>query len=324
MSKLLEYSNAYKPFIYPWAVEAAKLHEKIHWIEEEISLKDDIDDWNRNKVTKEEKDFITQILRMFTQSDVSVGKYYYENFIPVFKNNEIRNMLGSFAAREAIHQRAYALLNETLGLPDRDFEAFRKFKEMLDKVTFMEEAETSTPVGLGKALAKAVFNEGVSLFASFVMLLNFQRHGLMKGMSKVVEWSLRDESLHVENIAKLFKQYCKENKSMVDDDFKKSIYEMSKTVVALEERFIDLAYGVSEIRGLSKDEVKSYIHYITDRRLLQLGMKPVFKVKDNPIPWLEHILSDVEHTNFFENRVTGYSKGSMKGEFCYDEYPKEV
>lgn len=313
MGNLLNYSEAYKPFHYPWAVEAAKLHEKIHWVEDEINLREDIDDWNRNKVSVDEKGFIVSILRLFTQSDVTVGKFYYEEFIPRFCNNEIRNMLGSFAAREAIHQRAYALLNETLGLPEGDFSVFLKYKEMSDKIEFMGSSDKE----LGLAVAKAVFNEGVSLFASFVMLLNFQRRGLMKGMGKVVEWSLRDESLHVDSMSKLFKQYCKENRGIVNDEFKTSIYEMSKQVVQLEDAFIDLAYGVSEIRGLSKEEVKQYIRYITDRRLLQLGLKTVFKVKQNPIPWLESIISSVDHSNFFETRVTEYSVGSLKGDWCY-------
>jgi ribonucleotide reductase beta subunit family protein with ferritin-like domain len=84
--------------------------------------------------------------------------------------------------------------------------------------------------------------------------------------------------------------------------------------VELEDKFIDLAYGDnSEIDNLSKKEVKKYIRYIADRRLLQLGLKPNFKVKDNPLPWLDWILNAPDHTNFFENRVTEYEVGGLKG-----------
>jgi ribonucleoside-diphosphate reductase beta chain len=318
---LMQFSETYKPFYYPWAVDITTRHEKAHWIEDEIDLSEDVTDWKGNKITKVEKEYITNILRLFTQSDVAVGQNYYDVFIPKFKNNEIRNMLGSFAAREGIHQRAYALLNETLGLPDSEYHAFLEYKEMTDKVDFMTASDSNTLNGTGLAIAKMVFNEGVSLFASFVMLLNFQRFGKMKGMGKVVEWSIRDESMHVEGNARLFKAFCSEHSRIVDDAFKKEIYKMAKQSVKLEDKFIDLAYAVGNIEGLPAEDVKQYIRYITDRRLLQLGLKPNFKVKDNPLPWLEWILNGADHTNFFENRVTEYEVAGLTGTWseAYDE-----
>ena len=310
---LMEFSKVYKPFQYPWAVEITQRHEKMHWIEDEADLSEDVTDWKSGKIIAEEKQFITQILRLFTQSDVAVGKNYYEHFIPAFKNNEIRNMQGSFAAREGVHQRAYALLNDTLGLPDEEYFAFLEYKEMADKIDFMSDADITTRRGLGLALAKSVFNEGVMLFASFVMLLNFQRFGKMKGMGKVVEWSIRDESIHVEGNARLFKTYCAEHPRIVDDSFKQEIYDMARNVVKLEDKFIDLAYKLDGIQGLSGEEVKQYIRYIADRRLLQLGLKTNFKVKDNPLPWLEWVLNGADHTNFFENRVTEYEVAGLTG-----------
>lgn len=319
---LMEFSETYKPFYYPWAVEMTTRHEKAHWIEDEIDLSEDVSDWKGGKMSAVEKEYVTNILRLFTQSDVAVGQNYYDQFIPKFKNNEVRNMLGSFATREGIHQRAYALLNETLGLPDSEYHAFLEYKEMADKIDFMMESDTTTMRGLGLALAKSVMNEGVALFASFVMLLNFQRYGKMKGMGKVVEWSIRDESMHVEGISKLFKAFCKEHPKIVDDEFKKAIYEMARHAVALEDKFTDLAYKLGPIDGLDEGEVKKYVRYITDRRLIQLGMKPNFKVKDNPLPWLEWVLNGADHTNFFENRVTEYEVAGLKGEWAsaYEEF----
>ena len=310
---LLEFSQTYKPFHYPWAVEITQRHEKAHWIEDELDLSEDVNDWKGGKITPTEKAYITNILRLFTQSDVAVGQNYYDQFIPKFKNNEVRNMLGSFAGREGVHQRAYALLNDTLGLPDEEYHAFLEYKEMADKINYMMESDVSTMRGLGLSLAKSVFNEGVALFASFVMLLNFQRFGKMKGMGKVVEWSIRDESMHVEGNSKLFKTFCKEHARIIDDEFKKEIYEMARQIVKLEDKFVELAYKLGEIEGLDMAEVKQYIRYITDRRLLQLGMKPNFKVKDNPLPWLEWVLNGADHTNFFENRVTEYEVAGLSG-----------
>jgi len=310
---LMEFSKVYKPFQYPWAVEVAQKHEKMHWIEDEADLSEDVMDWKSGKMSTPEKTFVIQILRLFTQSDVAVGRNYYDQFIPAFKNNEVRNMHGSFAAREGVHQRAYALLNDTLGLPDDEYFAFLEYKEMADKIDFMAAADISSRRGLGLALAKSVFNEGVMLFASFVMLLNFQRFGKMKGMGKVVEWSIRDESIHVEGNSRLFRTYCAEHPRIVDDEFKAEIYEIARNVVKLEDKFIELAYKLDGIQGLTAEEVKQYIRYIADRRLLQLGLKTNFKVKDNPLSWLEWVLNGADHTNFFENRVTEYEVAGLTG-----------
>ena len=320
---LMVFSETYKPFHYPWAVEITTRHEKVHWIEDELDLSEDVADWKSGKVSAIEKEYITNILRLFTQSDVAVGQNYYDQLIPKFKNNEVRNMLGSFANREAIHQRAYALLNETLGLSDAEYHAFLEYTEMADKIEFMMDSDPNTVRGLAMAMAKSVMNEGIALFASFVMLLNFQRYGKMKGMGKVVEWRIRDESIHVEGIAKLFKAYCAEHPKIVDDKFKADIYEMARQAVKLEDNFVDLAYKLGDIEGLDEKEVKQYVRYITDRRLIQLGLKGNYKVKENPLPWLEWVLNGADHTNFFENRVTEYEVAGLSGKWD-DVYETEA
>lgn len=312
---MMQFSETYKPFYYPWAVELTRKHEAIHWVEDEVDLSEDMSDWKTGKLTPVEKDYITNILRLFTQSDVAVGQNYYDYYIPKLKNNEIRNMLGSFACREGVHQRAYALLNETLGLSDSEYHAFLEYKEMVEKLEFMIDNDVNSIRGLALSMARSVFNEGVALFASFVMLLNFQRFGKMKGMGKVVEWSIRDETMHVEGNARIFKTLCLENPRIVNDEFKAEIYEMSRTAVKLEDKFISLAYKMGEIEGLTSDEVKKYIRYITDRRLIQLGLKPNFKVKENPLPWLEWILNGADFTNFFEGRVTEYEVAGLTGKW---------
>ena len=324
MSSLLKFSETYKPFHYPWAVDLAKKHEEIHWIEDEAELSEDVQDW-KTKLSAAEKEFITHVLRLFTQSDVQVGENYHELLIPKFKNNEVRNMLSSFAAREAVHQRAYALLNDTLGLPDEDFHKFLDYKAMADKIDFMKEGNTQSHMGLALSLAQSVFNEGMSVFASFVMLLNFQRFGKMKGMATIVEWSIRDETIHVQGNAKLFRTFCEEHPRAVNDELKSKIYKMARNAVKLEDKFIDLAFDGNEVQGLTKQEVRDYIRHIADRRLLQLGLKPKFNQKDNPLPWLDWVLNGASHDNFFEKRVTEYSVAGMEGEdYGWEELESEV
>jgi ribonucleotide reductase beta subunit family protein with ferritin-like domain/glutaredoxin len=645
MSNMLEFSPIYRPFSYPWAVEITTQHEQMHWTENEVPMGEDVGDWKGDKLSNNEKSFITQILRMFTTADVDVGAYYNNILIPKFKNNELRMMMNSFANREGTHQRAYALLNDTLGLPESEYATFLNYTEMKDKHEFMLAADPNTRSGLGLALAKGVFNEGVSLFASFVMLLHFQQRGLMKGMAKVVEWSIKDEcysrdtqiltnhgwklfpnlkpedlvaqfnmethvtdfvkpsnysrhwhngdmihfhadegwvdfcvtpnhdmvvwnesngvtkkvkaeefkkhsrihlptaskidrrgagltpherfliafqadgampsdrysgsicgclpasfsglrklrkierlreiiaacgyeysespqsdgdthirvkvpltnlltknfidwnidlnqinyewacefigeiahwdghlccdedgdetgrvlygttnernaefvqmigslcgwrtkitptpddrkesyqtyyrlsmipnrhwsrtgrlktervayndevfcvtvptgalvtrrngivgisgnTKHVDGISMLFRAYCQAFPNVVNDKFKTSIYQMARDVVKLEDAFIDLAYDSHEIEGLKAEDVKSYIRYIADRRLTQLGLKENFSIKENPLPWLDWIVSATRHANFFESKPTEYEVAGLQDEWSYEE-----
>lgn len=311
---LLEPSKTYKPFLYPWAVEKAVEHEKIHWGEWEAKLNEDLTQWKSGAIDKDEKEHITQILRLFTQSDVAVGANYCDYFIPKFKNNEIRVMLMSFANREAVHQRAYALLNDTLGLAESEYWAFLEYEELRDKIEFMQTGDVHSQAGTAEAIARSVCNEGMSLFSAFVMLLNYQRFGKMRGMCEIVEWSIRDETLHVEGMTRLFRTFCDEHPRIVTDDFKKNIYEIFRTAVSLEDKVIDLAYRVGNIDGLSADEVKQYIRYIADRRLTGLGLKPNFNVDANPLPWLDWVVNGDSFKNFFEGTVTDYSANGLSGD----------
>lgn len=315
---LLEESKVYKPFIHPWAVEYAEQHEDLHWTEKEINLSDDVTQWKDGTLSDSEKHHITQILRLFTQSDVVVAGNYANYYIPKFLNNEVRMMLLSFAAREGIHARAYALLNDTLGLHEKEYSTFLEYDELAEKVDFMKNADIHSLHGTALSLALTVFNEGVSLFSAFVMLLNYQRMGKMKGMNTVIEWSIRDETLHTEGMSRLFREFCTEHSRIVNDDFKKEIYSMARQVVELEDKVIDLAYTAGDVEGLDKKEVKLYIRYLADRRLIQMGLKGNFGIKENPLPWVEELTSGDSMSNFFEKTVTDYSTVGMTGEIVWE------
>ncbi|WP_432473719.1 ribonucleotide-diphosphate reductase subunit beta [Amphritea sp. HPY] len=314
MSMMRQFSPTYKPFHYPWAMELTTAHEDDHWTEQELDLGDDVKDW-KNNLTPEEKNLVSQILRLFTQSDVQVGQNYADFFIPVFKNNELRNWLYSVMAREGTHQRAYAMINETLNLPDSEFSVFLEYSEMSDKATFMGANDTTDDRGIALALAKTVFSEGVSLFGAFAMLLNFQRYGKMKGMCEAVRWSIIDETSHVQGAARMFRTFCEEHPHVVTDELKRDIYSMAREVEQLENKYLDLAFELGDVEGLSKAEMKTYVKYLLDRRLLQLGLKENFGVEKNPLKWFDEIMGSASHVNFFEGRVTDYQVVGMTGEW---------
>jgi len=310
---LLDAKPIYKPFHYPWAYDAWLMQQRIHWLPEEVPLSDDVKDWKKN-LTPSEKNLLTQIFRFFTQADIEVNNCYMKHYSRIFKPTEVLMMLSAFSNMETIHIAAYSHLLDTIGMPEVEYQAFMKYKEMSDKYDYMQQfgCDTKEDIAITMAVFGA-FTEGLQLFASFVMLLNFPRFGKMKGMGQIVTWSVRDETLHCNSIIRLFKTFCEENPSVWTDELRSRLYVACNTIVTHEDAFIDLAFGLGEIEGLTAIEVKQYIRYIADRRLAQLGLQPMYQIEKNPLPWLDDILNGVEHTNFFENRVTEYTKAATQG-----------
>ena len=314
-SRLTDERSSFKPFNYPWAYDAWLKHEQSHWLHTEVPMIEDETDWKR-KLTKEEKTFLTHIFRFFTQGDIDVAGGYVNNYLPYFPQPEVRMMLLGFAAREALHIAAYSHLIETIGLPETMYNEFMEYEAMKEKHDYVLNisSQNSSKENTARHIAVfSAFTEGMQLFSSFVMLLNFPRHGKMKGMGQIVTWSIVDETIHTESMLKLFKTYINENNEIWNDELKSSIYTIAETMVEMEDKFIDLAFGIVEMQGLTKEELKKYIRYIADRRLIGLGMKGIFKVKRNPLPWVEEMINAPTHTNFFENRATDYAKAAYSG-----------
>ncbi len=312
---LLEERVQYKPFSYPWAYDAWLMQQRVHWLPEEVPLADDVKDWHRT-LTNSERNLLTHIFRFFTQADVEVNNCYMKHYSQVFKPTEVQMMLAAFSNIETVHISAYSHLLDTIGMPETEYSAFLKYQQMKDKYDYMQEfgIETNRDIAMTLAMFGA-FTEGLQLFASFAILMNFPRFNKMKGMGQIVTWSVRDESLHTESIIKLFRTFIHENPEIWDEEFQRELYVACETVLNHEDAFIDLAFEMGGIEGLEGKEVKQYIRYIADRRLSQLGLQPVYRIEQNPLPWMEEMLNGVEHANFFENRATEYSKAATRGDW---------
>ena len=311
---LLDTRDYYKPFDHPWMFDYYSQQNQMHWFPEDVPLHNDVKDWQT--MTDEEKNLLTQIFRLFTQSDVDVGAGYVDRYMRIFKKPEARMMMSSFANMESIHQHAYSLLLDTVGMPEVEYKAFAEYEAMADKHEYINAVKVTK--GDKKSIAKALaiysgFTEGLQLFSSFIILLNFPRFGKMKGMGQIITYSIRDESMHVEAMTKLFREFIQENIDLWTDDFKAEIYQACREMVDLEDRFLDLVFEQGDIPGLTKSEMQQYIRYIADRRLLQLGLKTNYNVKENPLNWLDDVLG-VEHQNFFEGRATTYMKAGLRGD----------
>jgi len=312
-ANLLTPNPVYKPFNYPWAYEAWLTQQRLHWLPEEVPMADDVKDW-KNKITDGERNLLTQIFRFFTQADVEVNNCYMKHYSRVFEPTEVKMMLVAFSNIETVHIAAYSHLLDTIGMPEIEYSAFLKYKEMKDKYDYMQDFNMNSKEDIVRTMAVfGAFTEGLQLFASFAILMNFPRHNKMKGMGQIISWSVRDETLHTLSIIRLLRTFIQENPKVWNPKMHKEIYKACDTIIHHEDAFIDLAFQMGGVEGLTADEVKSYIRYIGDRRLMQLGLEPKYGIGDNPLPWMDVMLNAIEHTNFFENRATEYSRAATQG-----------
>jgi ribonucleoside-diphosphate reductase beta chain len=310
--KLTDERQYFKPFKYSWAYDYWLTHEQSHWIHTEVPMQDDIKDWG--KLDESAKHFLTNLFRFFTQGDIDVAGGYVKNYLPVFPQPEIRMMLLGFSSRESIHVAAYSYLIETLGMPERIYNEFNLYKEMKEKHDYVERFTHLDGTTIAQQIAVfSAFTEGLQLFSSFAMLLNFPRHGKLKGMGQLISWSLVDESMHCEGMIKLFRTHIEENRHIWKDELKSELYSIAEKMVELEDNFIDLAFSMGDQENLTAAECKQYIRYLCDRRLISMGLKGIYKIKKNPLNWIDEMINAPIHGNFFETTVTDYSKGALTG-----------
>ena len=246
---LLGTREYYKPFDHPWMFDYYLEQNKMHWLPEEVPLHTDVKDWT-DVLTDHERNLLTQIFRLFTQADVDVSSGYIDKYMRIFKKPEARMMMGAFANMESIHQHAYSLLLDTVGMPEVEYKAFSEYEDMAKKHEYVNnfKVTVSNKESIAKALAVySAFTEGLQLFSSFIILLNFSRFGKMKGMGQIVAFSIKDESLHVEAMTRLFREFIHENIDIWKDKFKKEIYQICRDMVDLEDKFLDLVFEMGDI-----------------------------------------------------------------------------
>ena len=301
----------YKPFEYQTAFEFYKEQHRAHWLADEVPLSSDLNDW-KLKLTESEKNLIGNILKSFAQTETYVNDYWSTKVAVWFPKHEIKAMACAFADFESIHAEAYARLNEELGLDD--FEAFMEDEEAKAKIDRLVELPGDTL--REKALSLAIFSaftEGVNLFSSFAILMSFQLRNLMKGTGQIVEWSVRDESLHSKAGCWLFRTMLEEMPEL-NEGMEKQIYEACDLSVKLEFDFIDKAFEMGEIEGLNKNQLKNFIKERANQKLIELGYNPLYNDIDpnllKQMEWFGHLTSGKTHQDFFAGRVTDYSKST--------------
>lgn len=309
---LIEPRIYYKPFEYQEAFEFYKNQHRAHWLADEVPLASDLNDWKLN-LNESEKNLIGNILKSFAQTEVHVNDYWSTKVSLWFPKPEIQAMARAFADFESIHAEAYARLNEELGLDD--FKAFLEDETSKAKIDRLVEVpgETLEEKAISLAIFSA-FTEGVNLFSSFAILMSFQLRNLMKGTGQIVEWSVRDESLHSKAGCWLFKKLLEEHSELNTPELRNKIIEACKLSVNLEYDFIEKAFEMGDIEGLTKDQLKEFIKARANEKLVELGYQPLYNDIDpnllKQMEWFGHLTSGKTHQDFFAGRVTNYSKST--------------
>ena len=205
---LLKERVVYKPFEYPKAYDYWLKQQQAHWLHTEVPMAQDVTDWKSN-LKDYEKNVIGQILKGFAQTETIVNDYWSTLVTKWFRKPEIIMMGTTLGSSETIHAEAYSLLNEQLGLDD--FSEFLEDEATMAKIESLMDVRdnhdgTANWHDRAKSLAIfSAFTEGVNLFSSFAVLLSFKMRNKLKGVGQIVEWSVRDESLHSEAGCWLFR-----------------------------------------------------------------------------------------------------------------------
>ena len=236
-----------------------------------------------------------------------------------FLVEEIQQMAMMFGSQETIHAVAYSYLNETLGL--EDYEAFLHEPATADRFDNLVAYDGDNAVGIGTSLAIfSAFAEGVSLYSAFAVLYSFQLRNLLKGIGQQMKWSVRDESLHSKMGCQLFRHMCEEDNSLLDA-CKEDIYLAAKTMVELEEKYIDKMFEMGDIEGMRSFDLKQFIRKRANDKLQELGYsdkRRLFhydKEAAANLDWFFHLTGGHTHTDFFAIRPTDYSKANEGEDF---------
>lgn len=303
----------YAPFEYEQAYKYWELQQQSHWLHTEIAMAGDISDW-KMVLNDAERNVIGNILKGFTQSEVFIQEYWCQMVGKWFKKPEIQMMAATFSSFESIHAVSYAYLNQSLGL--EDFSAFLHEPTAKAKIDRLIATKGKSKEEIAKSIAIfSAFNEGVNLFSSFAVLLNFSRTNKMKGLGQIIAFSIKDESLHSEAGCWLFRTLVKEYPEIFTDELKKDLYDAARLTVELEDNFIDKVFELGDIEGITAKDLKQFIRHRCNTKLEDIGLRKNWKNVDKEalerMSWFDVLSAGVSHSDFFASRVTDYSKGSV-------------
>ena len=315
--------NQLVPFKYPWAWEKYLQGSANHWMPQEVPMARDLAMWKApDALSDDERTVIKRSLGFFSTADSLVANNLVLAVYRHITNPECRQYLLRQAFEEALHTHAYQYVIESLGLDEAEiFNMYRevpsvarkaewalRFTDSLSDPTFF----TGTPAAdrrlLRDLIAFYLVVEGIFFYAGFAQVLSMGRRNKMTGTAEQFQYILRDESMHLNFGVDVINQIKAENPELWTPDFKDEARQL-----IIEGLDLEVAYARDTlprgILGLNAETVETYLQFIANRRLQQIGISLEFPNAANPLPWMSEIMDLKKEKNFFETRVTEYRTG---------------
>lgn len=322
--------NQLVPFKYKWAWQKYLDACANHWMPNEINMAADVALWkDPNGLTEDERTIIKRNLGFFSTADSLVANNLVLAVYRHITNPECRQYLLRQAFEEALHTHAYQHIIESLGMDEAEvFNMYREIPAVSRKAAWslpytqsLGDAyfQTGTPENdqrlLRDLVAFYVIFEGIFFYVGFTQILSMGRRNKMTGTAEQLQYILRDESMHLNFGIDVINQIKFENPHLWTESFKQELLDMIHAGVELEH-----AYAIDTmpngILGMNSDMFKEYLHFIANRRCVQIGLPQQFPGATNPFPWMSEMMDLKKEKNFFETRVIEYQTG---GALSWDE-----
>ena len=320
--------NQILPHVNKWAWDLFIDGAANNWMPTEISMSKDIEQWKSNLLSEDEKNVVKRCLGFFAGSESLVANNLLLSIFKFVTDPECRQYILRQAYEESLHNLTVVYVCDSLNLDiDEVYQAYNSIPSIKAKDEFLMNITTdinrpdfniNTVEGkrefLRNIITYYIICEGIFFFSGFAMLLSFNRQNKLPGTGEQIQYTLRDESLHIKFGTELINRIREDNPKVWSKAVVKET--LAHIEMAME---LELAYArdvlPTGILGLNSDMFIDYVQFIADRRLTNLGLPSPFGDAQNPFPWMSEIIDLEKCKNFFETRVTEYSVGTLVDDF---------
>ena len=311
--------NQLIPFKYEWAWQKYLDGCANHWMPSEIPMQRDIEQWKSDDaLTTDERRIVETALGFFSTADTMVANNLVLAIYERITSPEHRQYLLRQQFEEGLHAHAYQYCIESLGMEQEAvFNQYREVPEMAAKMAWanratraIQQKDSTDADFLLNLIAYYVVVEGIFFYCGFPTVLSLGRRNKMTGVAEQFQYILRDESLHLNFGIDTINQIKIEEPHLWHDRLQNKAKELILEGLQLELNFTKYMLPNGVI-GMNADMIGDYLKFITNRRLMQIGLPIVdeWSHLTNPLPWMSEMMDLRKEKNFFETRVTDYQVG---------------
>ncbi|HEY4517979.1 MAG TPA: ribonucleotide-diphosphate reductase subunit beta [Candidatus Paceibacterota bacterium] len=312
------------PFHYKWAYDLYMQAVRNTWFPHEIALKEDLEDWV--KMTDDERHAVSFLMAFFNPAELIVNRSIALGIYPYLKSPECHIYLAKQMWEEANHCVAFEYVLETFPFDrERIYQLHLELPSMRAKEEYImrymrrmteDTLDVSTIEGkkdfLRNLIATNIVMEGIWFYSGFMVALSFRQRNQLRNFGSMINWVIRDESLHLKFGINLVHGILEENQELLTEEFAAEIGRLVIEGVELEVAYNKDLFPTG-ILGLNAEYVNQYVQYVTDRRLEELGLPKHYNAT-NPAKWMSTATDIFELVNFFESQNTSYEVDSHAGE----------